>query len=396
MEELKGNLDNYIHTHFPKDLVKLIRQPERLGIVQARLAGFKHSTGDVIVIFDSHMEVNIDWLQPLLSEIMKDRKNIALANLNYVQRDTLEYDYLPDYINRYGFDWRLVFFETYFREDQIGATPEEARPAAVMVGSGFAVDRTYFEEMGTYDEDMKIWGGENLELSWRIWLCGGRLIHVPCSHIGHIARVQPYTFPDGREAIVLTNYKRAIEVWMEPKHKELVYNHFPYMKNLDVGNLSMRLKIKDRLKCKPFSWYLENVWPELYTLSTNVTTWGFVQNLHTKVCLDTNNNVFQYLQPLYAERCNNKYTLQGFSLTNEMLLRASLQCVVVKENAEDTKPELEDCITGSRDTWVHKHEGYIQHEKTGLCLDLDEQGPIMKSCNSEIKTQFWQFITSVE
>lgn len=55
-------------------------------------------------------------------------------------------------------------------------------------------------------------------------------MHAPCSHIGHVARAQPYDFPGGRQTIEQYNYKRAIEVWMEPEHKDLVYNYFPSMK----------------------------------------------------------------------------------------------------------------------------------------------------------------------
>ena len=45
---------------------------------------------------------------------------------------------------------------------------------------------------------------------------------------------------------------------------------------------------------------------------------------------------------------------QGFSLTEEKLLRTSLQCVVVKGSQPGVRPLLEDCIIGPRDTWVHK------------------------------------------
>ena len=38
----------------------------------------------------------------------------------------------------------------------------------VMVGPGFAISSQYFREIGTYDDGMKIWGGENLELAWRV------------------------------------------------------------------------------------------------------------------------------------------------------------------------------------------------------------------------------------
>ncbi|KAK3578282.1 hypothetical protein CHS0354_010486, partial [Potamilus streckersoni] len=144
--------------------------------------------------------------------------------------DTLEYRYYEDYMNKYGFDWRLTFFETFFRKDEIGERPEDIRPGTVMVGAAYAIDSSYFREIGAYDEGMKVWGGENLEMSWRVTLCGGRLIHVPCSHIGHVARFQPYSFPGGRQAIEMYNYKRAIEVWMEPEYRTFVFDHFPEMK----------------------------------------------------------------------------------------------------------------------------------------------------------------------
>lgn len=60
-EELKDGLDRYLDIHFPRGLLKIIRIPERKGLIQARLVGFNNSTGDVIIFFDSHMEVNIDW-----------------------------------------------------------------------------------------------------------------------------------------------------------------------------------------------------------------------------------------------------------------------------------------------------------------------------------------------
>ena len=65
-------------------------------------------------------------------------------------------------------------------------------------------------------------------------MCGGKLVHLPCSHVGHIARPQPYSFPEGREKTEIYNYKRAIEVWMEPQYKKFVYQIYPEMEVLEI------------------------------------------------------------------------------------------------------------------------------------------------------------------
>ncbi|GBP78408.1 Polypeptide N-acetylgalactosaminyltransferase 10 [Eumeta japonica] len=94
-----------------------------------------------------------------------------------------------------------------------------------MAGGLFAMRRDYFWELGGYDELMTGWGGENLEMSFRVWQCGGTLEVLACSRVGHVFRAyHPYALPapDTHGA----NTARAAAVWMD-EYAELLYLYRP-------------------------------------------------------------------------------------------------------------------------------------------------------------------------
>uniref|UniRef100_A0A4W6FN56 Polypeptide N-acetylgalactosaminyltransferase 5 n=1 Tax=Lates calcarifer TaxID=8187 RepID=A0A4W6FN56_LATCA len=209
---LKEPLDKYM-SQFPK--VKIIRLKERQGLIRARLAGAAVAKGEVLTFLDSHIECNVGWLEPLLERVYLDRKKVPCPVIEVISDKDMSY-MLVDNFQRGVFKWPLVFGWSALPEEYIKKCP-------VMAGGLFSIDKKYFYELGAYDPGLDVWGGENMEISFKIWMCGGEIEIIPCSRVGHIFRGQnPYKFPKDRQKTVERNLVRVAEVWLD-EYKDLFY-----------------------------------------------------------------------------------------------------------------------------------------------------------------------------
>lgn len=153
-----------------------------------------------------------------MKTIADDHRNVVCPVIDIISDKNLEYIGGNKYYFQVGgFIWSGHFTWIDIEEDRLKKEPTKVVRSPTMAGGLFAISRKYFYEIGAYDEEMEIWGGENLELSFRVWGCGGSLYIHPCSHVGkfefvlilkmtktfyffrtHLPRLPPLLFPRQR------------------------------------------------------------------------------------------------------------------------------------------------------------------------------------------------------
>ncbi|XP_055519975.1 polypeptide N-acetylgalactosaminyltransferase 11 [Leucoraja erinacea] len=408
---LKDELEDYIWKSLPRK-VKLVRNSEREGLIRGRMIGASHATGDILVFLDSHCEVNELWLQPLLAPIMQDRKTVVCPVIDIINADTLIYSASP--IVRGGFNWGL-----HFKWDPVPASMlngPEGQTAAIksptMAGGLFAMNRDYFNELGQYDSGMDIWGGENLEISFRIWMCGGQLKIIPCSRVGHIFRKRrPYGSPRGQDTMA-HNSLRLAHVWMD-EFKEQYFALRPELRVRNYGNISERVELRRRLKCKSFKWYLDNVYPEMKVLGPNekaraqqplnravkrpkVLQHGRIRHLLSGKCISAQSHPSQKGGIVVVKECDLSDPNQIWIYNEEHeLILANLLCLDMAETHSSDSPRLMKCHgSGGSQQWILGINNRIYQVSAGQCLQVVDPDNIkgyiaMAICDGSIVQQ-WQ------
>uniref|UniRef100_A0A3P9C0Y8 polypeptide N-acetylgalactosaminyltransferase n=1 Tax=Maylandia zebra TaxID=106582 RepID=A0A3P9C0Y8_9CICH len=257
--------DCQLLTQIPK--VRCLRNGRREGLIRSRVRGANTASASILTFLDSHCEVNTDWLQPMIQRVKEDHTRVVSPIIDVISLDNFAYLAASADL-RGGFDWSLHFkWEQIPIEQKMARSdPTQAIRTPVIAGGIFVMDRSWFNHLGQYDTHMDIWGGENFELSFRVWLCGGSLEILPCSRVGHVFRKRhPYDFPEGNALTYIKNTRRAAEVWMD-EYKQYYYSARPSAQGKAFGSITDRLALRRKLNCKPFRWYMENVYPELSVL----------------------------------------------------------------------------------------------------------------------------------
>lgn len=106
LESLKHELEKKLDLESNKK-VQIIRNKGREGLIRSRVYGARKAIGGVLVFLDSHIEVNQQWIEPLLQLIKVNKSAIAVPIIDIINADTFAYS--PSPLVRGGFNWGLHY-----------------------------------------------------------------------------------------------------------------------------------------------------------------------------------------------------------------------------------------------------------------------------------------------
>uniref|UniRef100_A0A3Q3KR28 Polypeptide N-acetylgalactosaminyltransferase n=1 Tax=Mastacembelus armatus TaxID=205130 RepID=A0A3Q3KR28_9TELE len=295
---LKERLEEYIKQW--NGLVKLFRNSKREGLIQARSIGAHKATkGQVLIYLDAHCEVGINWYAPLIAPISKDRTVCTVPLIDSISGQKFNIDPQgggdENGFARGAWDWSMLWKRIPLGdvEKKIRKTQTEPYRSPAMAGGLFAIEREFFFELGLYDPGLQIWGGENFEISYKIWQCGGQLLFVPCSRVGHIYRLQGWQGNPPPAHVgsspTLKNYVRVVEVWWD-EYKDYFYASRPETLTLAYGDISELKRFREEHRCKTFKWFMEEIAydvPLHYPLPPKNVDWGEIRGFESSYCIDS-------------------------------------------------------------------------------------------------------------
>ncbi|XP_068009817.1 polypeptide N-acetylgalactosaminyltransferase 14 isoform X2 [Melanerpes formicivorus] len=354
--------------------VKCLRNGRREGLIRSRIRGAEVAQAGVLTFLDSHCEVNKDWLLPLLQRIKEDPTRVVSPIIDIINLDTFAYVAASSDL-RGGFDWSLHFKWEQLSPEQKGKRldPTEPIKTPIIAGGLFVIDKAWFNHLGKYDSAMDIWGGENFEISFRVWMCGGSLEIVPCSRVGHVFRKKhPYVFPEG--------------------------NANTYI------NIQSRVELRKRLKCHSFKWYLENVYPELRIPEESLYQTGIIRQRQS--CLESHKPEGQEFPILSLSPCSSSKgtaaTAQEWTYTYNHHVRQQQLCLAVHTLFPGSQVLLAPCREADNKQRWGKVGSRIEHIASRFCLDTEAVGDtnestkelVINPCESTAMSQRWDMLMS--
>ncbi|HNV95658.1 MAG TPA: glycosyltransferase family 2 protein [Bacteroidales bacterium] len=174
----------YIEKTFPT--VKIIKLDKNYGFAGGYNRAIETLTEDYVILLNSDVEVSENWLHPLI-EYMDHHNEIAACQpkiRSYRNKKQFEYaGAAGGYIDKYGFPFCRGRFFNVFEEDN--GQYDQIEDIFWATGACLFIRTEIYKQVGGLDDDFFA-HMEEIDLCWRIWARGYKIVYIPHSTVYHL------------------------------------------------------------------------------------------------------------------------------------------------------------------------------------------------------------------
>ena len=299
--------------------IRFIRHETFTGLINAKKQGGDRARGDVLAFLDCHVlprDYGPDkhWTDGIMKRISGNYKRVVVPSITDLDADKWEEIGRPNGVAKCYLSLDVDF--RWFDSD------DDYVP--IMSGGLLAMSKDWWWETKGYDEGMIGWGGENIDQSLRIWLCGGEIVQATDSQVAHMWRTNDkpqtkakYTVPEGS---VNTNRYRAAMAWFDDYIEKVqefpIFHKYAPPSKLQPPDISSITEVKESLQCKPFQWFIDR-FSDIYMSAGVLPDQIFrIRDRIANLCLARRNLGKRDEHDVVAATCSNDDPMQVWHVGN--------------------------------------------------------------------------------
>lgn len=157
--------------------VRVVTNADNLGFAAASNQGAEAAGGELVAFVNNDVRLDPAWLRPLV-EVLQDG-DVAAAGSRILDWEGRRYDFDGGAMSFHGHGISRRHGHPYLPGPVAAPTP-----TLFACGAAMAVTRASFLEAGGFDTDYFAYF-EDVDLGWRLWVQGERVVHVPGSMAYH-------------------------------------------------------------------------------------------------------------------------------------------------------------------------------------------------------------------
>jgi GT2 family glycosyltransferase len=225
---------SFLQKNYPQ--VEIIKLPINVGFANGYNQALQKVTADYYVLLNSDVEVQPDWIAPMV-QLLESDKTIAACQpkiLSYHQKDTFEYaGAAGGWMDCYGYPFAKGRVFDVCEKDK--SQYDQQEPIFWATGASLFIRAKLFHEVNGFD-GFFFAHQEEIDLCWRLQLAGFKIYSCPSSVVYHVGGG---TLPKGNSLKTFLNFRN---------NRIMLWKNLPFPSKIAISFIRFFLDLLSALK----------------------------------------------------------------------------------------------------------------------------------------------------